>query len=52
MKTVIMAGGRGSRLAELTENTGNGIPKPMIPIEGNRFWRGLWTACGSRALLT
>ena len=34
MKTVIMAGGRGSRLAELTENTGNGIPKPMIPIEG------------------
>ena len=34
MKTVIMAGGRGSRLAELTENTGNSIPKPMIPIEG------------------
>ena len=30
MKTVIMAGGRGTRIAELDEN----IPKPMIPIKG------------------
>ena len=30
MKTVIMAGGRGKRIAELIGN----IPKPMIPIQG------------------
>ena len=30
MKTVIMAGGRGTRIAELF----SGIPKPLIPIEG------------------
>lgn len=30
MKTVIMAGGRGSRISELFPN----IPKPLIPIEG------------------
>lgn len=30
MKTVIMAGGRGTRIAELFPN----IPKPLIPIEG------------------
>ena len=30
MKTVIMAGGRGTRIADLFPN----IPKPMIPIEG------------------
>ena len=30
MKTVIMAGGRGSRISELFPD----IPKPMIPIDG------------------
>lgn len=30
MKTVIMAGGRGTRISELFPN----IPKPLIPIEG------------------
>lgn len=30
MKTVIMAGGRGTRIASIASN----IPKPMIPIEG------------------
>lgn len=30
MKTVIMAGGRGKRIAELIGN----IPKPMIPVQG------------------
>lgn len=30
MKTVIMAGGRGTRISELFPN----IPKPLIQIEG------------------
>ena len=30
MKTIIMAGGKGSRISELYPN----IPKPMIPIDG------------------
>ena len=30
MKTVIMAGGRGTRISELFPD----IPKPLIPIEG------------------
>jgi D-glycero-D-manno-heptose 1,7-bisphosphate phosphatase len=30
MKTVIMAGGRGTRISELYPN----IPKPLIPIDG------------------
>ena len=30
MKTVIMAGGRGTRIASLAPD----IPKPLIPIEG------------------
>ncbi len=30
MKTIIMAGGRGTRISELFPN----IPKPLIPIEG------------------
>ncbi|MCL2094178.1 MAG: HAD-IIIA family hydrolase [Treponema sp.] len=30
MKTVIMAGGKGSRIAEMAP----GLPKPMIPIQG------------------
>lgn len=30
MKTVIMAGGRGTRISELFP----GIPKPLIPISG------------------
>ena len=34
MKTVIMAGGRGSRLAGITENASAVIPKPMVPVEG------------------
>lgn len=33
MKTVIMAGGRGTRLSDLLSEAGN-IPKPMIKIEG------------------
>lgn len=31
MQAVIMAGGRGTRLAELTKDE---IPKPMVPVEG------------------
>jgi NDP-sugar pyrophosphorylase family protein len=30
MQAVIMAGGKGTRLASVTKN----IPKPMVPIEG------------------
>ena len=30
MQAVIMAGGKGTRLATVTKN----IPKPMVPIEG------------------
>ena len=30
MKVVIMAGGRGTRIAELFPN----IPKPLIPVDG------------------
>ena len=30
MKVVIMAGGRGTRIAELFPD----VPKPLIPIEG------------------
>lgn len=30
MKTIIMAGGRGTRIAELFPN----IPKPLIPVDG------------------
>lgn len=33
MKTVIMAGGKGSRIADVLTNAGN-IPKPMLKIEG------------------
>lgn len=35
MKTVIMAGGRGTRIADYSkELTGKVLPKPMIPIDG------------------
>jgi len=35
MKTVIMAGGRGTRIANYSkELTGKVLPKPMIPIDG------------------
>jgi len=34
MKVVIMAGGRGTRIAELFPN----IPKPMIPVNGMPLW--------------
>lgn len=35
MKTVIMAGGRGTRIADYSKNlTGRVLPKPMIPIDG------------------
>ena len=39
MKIVIMAGGRGTRIAEVNSE----VPKPMIPIMENRviqtlFW--------------
>ncbi len=33
MKTVIMAGGKGTRLADILSDAG-GIPKPMVKIEG------------------
>ena len=32
MKTVIMAGGKGTRIAELFPD----LPKPLIPIEDNK----------------
>ena len=31
MQAVIMAGGKGTRLAELTRDE---IPKPMVPVAG------------------
>ena len=35
MKTVIMAGGRGTRIADYSKKlTGRVLPKPMIPIDG------------------
>ena len=34
MKAVIMAGGRGSRISDVTDGMGDAIPKPMIPIDG------------------
>ena len=33
MQAVIMAGGKGTRLATITKN----IPKPMVPIEGKQL---------------
>ena len=33
MKVVILAGGKGTRLAEFTTS----IPKPMVPVDPNLF---------------
>ena len=37
MQAVIMAGGKGTRLAALTKDE---IPKPMVPVAGNRCFYG------------
>ena len=39
MKTVIMAGGRGTRISSVASD----IPKPMIKIEGNIGVQGVQT---------
>ena len=42
MKAVIMAGGRGTRIAALA----GGLPKPLT---GVLCWSGSWDPCRSRA---
>lgn len=44
MKAVIMAGGRGTRIAALAGD----LPKPMLPLTGVLCWSGSWDPCGSR----
>lgn len=39
MQAVIMAGGKGTRLAAITKDE---IPKPMVPVNGNHFFSGRW----------
>ena len=34
MRAVIMAGGRGTRVASVSRE----IPKPLLPWTGNRYW--------------
>lgn len=39
MQAVIMAGGKGTRLAALTKDE---IPKPMVEVAENRCYYGRW----------
>ena len=44
MKAVIMAGGRGTRIAALAGD----LPKPMLPIDGRPVLERELGSCGSR----
>ena len=47
MQAVIMAGGKGTRLAELTRDE---IPKPMVELAGKVYVSGLSLGEGIRRL--
>ena len=48
MKTVIMAGGRGTRISSVASD----IPKPMIKIEGKPVLGHELSVCGIRGSRT
>ena len=44
MKTVIMAGGRGTRISSVASD----IPKPMIKSKESPFWNMSWSVCATK----